>query len=92
MGWQSWACNEANQAATYPSLYDNVHKGNLCTMNGGIGFDDSSTWKPYNSEMHPKEKHLSMVSAFLIACQKALMTKLSMLENLRLWLKMAFAN
>ena len=26
MRWQSWACNEVNQAATYPSPYANVHK------------------------------------------------------------------
>ena len=27
MSWQSWAANELNQAATYPSPYANVHKG-----------------------------------------------------------------
>ena len=28
MSWQSWAANELNQVATYPSPYVNVHKGN----------------------------------------------------------------
>ena len=69
MSWQSWACNEVNQAATYPSPYANVHKGNLCTMNGRIGSDDSSTWKPYNSEI--REKHLGMVSAFVNSLPKS---------------------
>ena len=29
ISWQSWACNELNQAATYPSPYANVHKGDM---------------------------------------------------------------
>lgn len=34
--WQSWANNELNQAATYPSLYANVpFAGELCKMGGG---------------------------------------------------------
>ena len=28
MSWQSWAANELNQVATYPSPYVNVHNGN----------------------------------------------------------------
>jgi hypothetical protein len=40
MSWQSWACNEVNQAATYPSSYANVHKGNMCSMGGSIGQSD----------------------------------------------------
>ncbi len=55
------------------SPYANVHKGNLCTMNGRIGFDDCSTWKPYNSEM--REKHLSMVGAFVNSLPKSLNDK-----------------
>ncbi len=42
-------------------------------MNGRIGFDDCSTWKPYNSEM--REKHLSMVSAFVSSLPKSLNDK-----------------
>ena len=37
MSWQSWAANELNQVATYPSPYANVHKGNMNTMGGSIG-------------------------------------------------------
>ena len=37
MSWQSWAANELNQVATYPSPYVNVHKGNMNTMGGSIG-------------------------------------------------------
>ena len=32
MSWQSWAANELNQVATYPSPYVNVHKGNMNTI------------------------------------------------------------
>lgn len=32
MSWQSWAANGLNQAATHPSPYANVHKGNMATM------------------------------------------------------------
>ena len=35
MSWQSWACNELNQAATYPSPYADVNKANLSTMGCG---------------------------------------------------------
>ncbi|PFX12538.1 hypothetical protein AWC38_SpisGene23487 [Stylophora pistillata] len=51
MLWQSWAANERNQAATYPSPYANVHKGNLNTMGGSIGMGKDDTWKPYTMEM-----------------------------------------
>ena len=44
--WQSWANGELNQAASYPSPYAFVHKGNLGKMGGSIGHSDSSTWKP----------------------------------------------
>lgn len=37
MSWQSWAANELNQAATYPSPYANVHKGNMATMGEPLG-------------------------------------------------------
>ena len=37
MSWQSWAANELNQVAIYPSPYVNVHKGNMNTMGGSIG-------------------------------------------------------
>ena len=48
MSWQSWAANELNQAATYPSPYANVHKGNMGTMGGSIGVKESDTWQPFS--------------------------------------------
>ncbi|PFX27345.1 hypothetical protein AWC38_SpisGene7968 [Stylophora pistillata] len=51
MSWQSWAANELNQAATYPSPYANVHKGNMNTMGGSIGMGKDDTWKPYTMEI-----------------------------------------
>ena len=51
MLWQNWAANELNQAATYPSPYANVHKGNLNTMGGSIGMGKDDTWKPYTMKM-----------------------------------------
>ncbi|KAJ7365214.1 hypothetical protein OS493_007866 [Desmophyllum pertusum] len=49
MCWQSWANNELNQAATYPSPYANIHKGSFCTMGGSIGCSPTDTWKPYSN-------------------------------------------
>ena len=72
MSWQSWACNELNQAATYPSPYANVHKGNMCTMGGSIGFN-SNLWQPYVTDM--REKHVSMVNTYLAALPKGLSKK-----------------
>ena len=51
MSWQSWAANELNQAATYPSPYANVHKGNMNTMGGSTGVGKDDTWKPSTMEM-----------------------------------------
>ena len=62
MSWQSWACNELNQAATYPSPYANVHKGNMSTMGGSIG-SDSNHWMPYTNVV--REKHLKELNQFI---------------------------
>ena len=70
MSWQSWACNELNQAATYPSPYANVHKGNMDTMGGSIGHSSADLWKPYVSS--DCEKHLSMVNNYLATLRKDL--------------------
>ena len=70
MSWQSWACNELNQAATYPSPYANVHKGNMDTMGGSIGHSSADLWKPYVSS--DREKHLSMVNNYLATLRKDL--------------------
>ena len=68
MSWQSWACNEVNQAAT--SLYANVHKGNMCSMGGSIGHGDKDLWNPYI--MNDRENHLSMVDTYLASLPKGL--------------------
>ena len=48
--WQSWANNELNQAAAYPSPYANVHKGELCKMGGSIGCSTGCTWQVPNED------------------------------------------
>ena len=68
MSWQSWACNELNQAATYPSPYANVHKGNMCTMGGSIGHSNTDMWKPYVCS--DRDKHLSMINTYLASLPK----------------------
>ena len=45
--WQSWANNETTQAATFPSPFANVNKGNMNIVNGSIGFESTDTWKPF---------------------------------------------
>ncbi len=70
MSWQSWACNKLNQAATYPSPYANVHKGNMDTMGGSIGYSSADLWKAYDSS--DQEKHISMVSSYLASPPKSL--------------------
>ena len=61
MSWQSWACNELNQAATYPSPYADVNKANLSTMGGSIGCENG-LWKPYTNDV--RESNLSAVREF----------------------------
>ena len=70
MSWQNWGCNELNNAATYPSPYANVHKGDMCTMGGSIGYDSADLWKPYTSI--DREKHLEMVESYLATLPKNL--------------------
>ena len=60
--WQSWANNELNQAATYPSPYANVHKGNMCLMGGTIGYSASDTWTPPSKEK--RERDLGKLESF----------------------------
>lgn len=71
MSWQSWACNELNQAATHPSPYANVHKGNMCTMGGSIGF--TNLWQPYVQDI--REKHVNMVKTYLDSLPNTLSEK-----------------
>ena len=48
--WQTWAANEVNQAATYPSPYANVSTVTTSQVNGFIGTDDTCTWKVWSKE------------------------------------------
>ena len=63
MSWQSWAANELNQAATYPSPYANVHKGNMGTLGGSIGVKESDTWQPFS--MTKRISLIEKVSKFI---------------------------
>ena len=55
--WISWANNELNQAATYPSPYANVHKGNMSKIGGTIGVSANNTWNPPSKETRDKHLH-----------------------------------
>ena len=63
MSWQTWAANELNQAATYPSPYANVHKGNMGTLGGSIGVKESETWQPFS--MKKRISLIEKVSKFI---------------------------
>ncbi|XP_068690926.1 uncharacterized protein [Montipora foliosa] len=73
MCWQSWANNEINQAATYPSPYANVHKGSFCTMGGSIGYSPSNTWKPYSNA--DRSEHTKMIAKFMSTLDSSLPEK-----------------
>lgn len=60
--WQSWAKNELNQAAPYPSTYANVHKGQLSKMGGTIGNNSNCTWQVPTQEKHQED--LGKLQAF----------------------------
>ena len=53
--WQSYANNELNQAATYPSPYANVHKGELCKMGGTIGNSNECILQVPNKEKRQED-------------------------------------
>ena len=65
MSWRSWAANELNQAAKYPSPYAIVHKGNMCTMGGSIDFSDNDTLKPFTLEK--RKSHVEKVRNFVFS-------------------------
>ena len=60
--WQSWAKNELNQAAPYPSTYANVHKGQLPKMGGTIGNNSNCTWQVPTQEK--RKEDLGKLQAF----------------------------
>lgn len=63
MSWQSWANNELNQAATFPSPYANVSKGNMCTMGATIGVREEDLFKPYTLEI--RNSHVRKLNNFM---------------------------
>jgi hypothetical protein len=69
--WQSWASNELNQAATYPSPFANVHKGELCKIGQSIGFSETDTWKP------PTHQSRQLALTKLADFRKTLVTNLT---------------
>lgn len=73
MSWQSWAANELNQAATYPSPYANVHKGNMATMGGTIGSKEGDTWRAYSMEL--RTSHIEKVNQFLASLPQTMSEK-----------------
>ncbi|CAH3162294.1 unnamed protein product, partial [Pocillopora meandrina] len=73
MSWQSWANNELNQAATYPSPYANVSKGNMCTMGATIGMGEEDLFKPYTLEV--RNSHVKRVNEFMISLPSSLNEK-----------------
>ena len=95
MSWQSWAANELNQAATYPSPYANVLEGNMSTMGGSICMRESDTWKPStmetrNSDVIKITSFMSSLPSSMTKKQKKKNKKNGSLENYCLWLRMAF--
>ena len=60
--WQSRANNGLNPAATYPSPYANVHKGNMCVTGGTIGNSAPDTWTPPSKEK--RERDLGKLDGF----------------------------
>ncbi len=50
--------------------YANVHKGDMCTMGGSIGYESADLWKPYTSI--DRGKHLEMVESYLATLPKNL--------------------
>ncbi|KAK3745923.1 hypothetical protein QZH41_010220 [Actinostola sp. cb2023] len=73
MCWQSWSNNEVNQAATYPSPYANVNKGNISTMGGSIGFTEADTWRPYTNKI--REDHVKSVDRYVSSLTSTLAEK-----------------
>ena len=53
--WQFWANNVLAQNATYPSMFANVHKGDLTKIGGTIGNGLEDTWKPPTCESRKEE-------------------------------------
>ena len=52
--WETWAANEVNQAAIYPSPYGNVSQSTMSQANGSLGDKESDTWHVWSEGEHQK--------------------------------------
>ena len=43
--WQFWANSELPQSATYPSMFEKVHKNQLADIGGTLGTSEDCTWQ-----------------------------------------------
>ena len=55
--WQIWVNYVLSASATYPSPYANVHKGDICFIDGTIGKDNTFKWQPPSTESRKAELH-----------------------------------
>ena len=52
--WISWAANEVNQAASYPSPFGNVTLVSLHQVNGTFGTSSTNTWQVWSEDVRKK--------------------------------------
>ena len=52
--WISWAANEVNQAASYPSPFGNVTLASLHQVNGTFGTSSTNTWQVWSEDVRKK--------------------------------------
>ena len=53
--WQFWANNVLPQSATYPSMFANVHKGELSLIGGIMGAGTDYKWQVPTMDSRLKE-------------------------------------
>ena len=90
MSWQSWACNELNQAATHPCPYANVFKNNMRILGGTIGLNRNDTWTSYTNNLHAE--HAKKVNVFISSLATNIKSSTSHEKCLLSWLKMGCVN
>ena len=87
---QSWANNETTQAATIPSPFANVNKGNMNIVNGSIGFESTDTWKIFT--MKQRVDDVEKLQAFCKKLKPYLSEQTKHKKSWILWLRMGFGN
>ena len=90
MSWQSLANNELNQAATFPSPYANVSKGNMCTMGATIGLREEDLFKPYTMEI--RNCHVVKVDNFRNSLPCSMSEKNKHARKLQFMAKMGYGS